>query len=95
MNPTEHTAAASALECLAAELDPSAFATTLVAGQGRAPCLTVASRNAQLAEHIYVQDGWFWWSWAERVAPVTEVSTAAAKVAGVLRLIPEPAAHGR
>ncbi|HEY5990293.1 MAG TPA: hypothetical protein VIV12_28490 [Streptosporangiaceae bacterium] len=94
MNPTEHTAAVNALERLAAELDPRAFATTLVAGEGRVPCLSVASRNAGLAENIYAEGGWFWWSWAERLTPVAEVSAAAAKVAGVLRLTPEPA-HGR
>ncbi|HEY5985741.1 MAG TPA: hypothetical protein VIV12_05055 [Streptosporangiaceae bacterium] len=95
MNLAEHTAAVNALERLAAELDPRAFATTLVAGEGKVPCLSVASRNAGLAEDIYAQDGWFWWSWAERLTPVTEVSAAAAKVAAVLRLIPEPSTHGR
>ncbi|HEY5990299.1 MAG TPA: hypothetical protein VIV12_28520 [Streptosporangiaceae bacterium] len=77
MNPTEHTAAVNVLERLAAELDPRAFASTLVAGEGKVPCLSVASRNAGLAEDIYAQN------------------EAAAKVAGVLRLISEPAAHGR
>jgi hypothetical protein len=94
MSPTEHTAAVKALECLAAELDPRSFATTLVAVEGKVRCLSVASRNTQLAEDIYASDGWFLWSWAERLTPVTEVSAAAAKVAGVPRLIPEAAAHG-
>jgi hypothetical protein len=63
MNPGEQTAAVTALERLAAELDPRTFATTLVAGENTVPCLCVASRNAQLAEDIYARDdGWFWWS---------------------------------
>lgn len=97
MNPPEHAAAAAvdALERLTAELDPRAFATTLAAGEGTVPHLRVSTRNAQLAEDICARDGWFWWSWQERLAPLTEVSAAAAKVAGVLRLIPERAAHGR
>ncbi|HEY5990027.1 MAG TPA: hypothetical protein VIV12_27125 [Streptosporangiaceae bacterium] len=95
MNPAEHTAGATALERLAAELDPRMFATTLVAGEDTVPCLRVASRSAQLAEDICARDGWFCWSWQERLTPLTEVSAAAAKVAAVLRLIPEPATHGR
>ncbi|HEY5985540.1 MAG TPA: hypothetical protein VIV12_04035 [Streptosporangiaceae bacterium] len=95
MNPAEHMAAANALERLAAELDPRLFATTLVAGENTVPCLRVASHTAQLAEDICARDGWFRWSWQERLAPLTEVSAAAAKVAAVLRLIPEPSTHGR
>jgi S-adenosyl methyltransferase len=95
VNPAEHTAAVNALERLAAELDPGVFATTLVAGEGKVACLSVASRHAGLAEDVCARDGWFWWSWAERLAPVTEVSAAAAKVAAVLRLLPGPAAHGQ
>jgi len=43
----------------------------------------------RLAEDVYVgrsQDGlwWFWWPWAERIAPGKEVGTAAAMIAKVL-----------
>jgi hypothetical protein len=85
MNPTERDAAVTALERLAAELDPDAFATTLVAGDTQVPYLCVATRSPQLSETIYAQDGWFWWSWAERLTPITDVPTAAAKIATVLR----------
>lgn len=95
MIPAEHVAPVNALERLAAEFDPSVFAITFAAGEGKVPCIRVASRNAQLAETISAHDGWFWWSWAERLAPTTEVSAAAGKVAGVLRLIPESASHAR
>ncbi len=89
LSPSETQAA---LESLAAALDPPDYATTLVTGDGRVPHLTVASRHAaQLAEDVHVQDGWFWWSWAERIAPADNVTAAARKVAAVLRIIPEPA----
>ena len=32
--------------------------------------------------------GWFWWPWADRIAPVTDVSTAADRVARVLSARP-------
>jgi hypothetical protein len=38
-----------------------------------------------------VADEWFWWSWAERIAPVSDVTTAAGKVATVLGAVPESA----
>jgi hypothetical protein len=93
MNASERDAAVMALERLAAELDPGEFATTLVAGDARVPYLDVATRSPQLSETIYVLDGSFWWSWQERLTPITDVPTAAARVAAVLRLMPEPA-HG-
>jgi hypothetical protein len=55
--------------------------------------LDVATRSPQLSETIYVLDGSFWWSWKERLTPITDVPAAAARVAAVLRLMPEPA-HG-
>lgn len=76
-----------ALETLAAELDPSALASTLVTRPGRQPCLAVASRHAsRLAERIYAGNGWYWWSWSERISPVTDPTAAATKIAAVLRI---------
>jgi len=93
-SPSDATAAQAALEALAAAIDPRDHVTTLVTGTGRVPHLTVTSRHArELAEHVYAQDGWFWWSWAERIAPTADTTAAAAKVTSVLRTIPEPA-HG-
>jgi hypothetical protein len=91
MNATDHDPAVAALERLAAELNPSEFATTLVAGDSQVPYLDVATRSPQLSETIYVQDGCYWWSWAERLTPITDAPTAAAKIAAVLGMITEPA----
>ena len=93
MNAPERDPAVTALERLAAELDPGEFVTTLVAADSAVPYLDVATRSPQLSETIYALDGCFWWSWQERLAPVTDVQTAAARIAGVLRLIREPS-HG-
>lgn len=57
---------------------------------GERACVSVANRSVpQLAETVYAApapDGawWFWWSWADRIAPVSEVETAAFKIAYVL-----------
>ncbi len=66
------------------------FVTILVVGQGRPPRLAATSRHAALAEDIYAQDGWFWWSWAERLAPYSDTPAAAGKLATTLRVTPEP-----
>jgi hypothetical protein len=83
----------AALERLAAALGTRDFATTLTTGQGRAPCLTVASRRTRLTEDIYVSRLGYWWSWAERIGGLDDPLAAAQKVATVLRTAPEPS-HG-
>ncbi len=81
------------LENLAAELDGQTYAVTLVTAAGRRPCLSITNRQAvQLTEFIYAapaddREQWFWWSWAQRIAPVTDPSGAAAAVDRVLRII--------
>jgi hypothetical protein len=48
-------------------------------------CLRVTSRCApQLAEDVYAGRGFYWYSWAERIASCDDPSGAAAKVARVL-----------
>lgn len=80
-----------ALERLAGQLDSGTLAVTLVTGNGW-PSLKVTSRHAsQLTEHIYASSGWFWWSWAERLAPVDDLAAAAAKITRVLRAASQPA----
>jgi hypothetical protein len=54
------------------------------------PFLTVTNREVGwLSEVVFAApaDGepWFWWSFAERIAPVTDVRDAADAVARVLR----------
>ncbi len=78
------------LECLAEELRRHGLTTRLIAPAGRIPSLHVVNPAAsRLAEDVYVgrsQDGlwWFWWPWAERIAPGDELAAAAALIARVL-----------
>ncbi|GII65785.1 hypothetical protein Skr01_58700 [Sphaerisporangium krabiense] len=56
---------------------------------GGLPQLIVLSTAApSLSEVVFAarSDGswWFWWSWAERIAPVEELATAVTRVCGVL-----------
>jgi hypothetical protein len=81
--------AATALEMLAAALGSRDFATVLVTGPGRVPCLTVASRHAPLSEDIYA-DRFYRWSWAEPICAAGDPLTAAAQISLVLRAIREP-----
>src|SRR5579875_3078457 len=79
----------SHLEDLAADLKGRGFTAT-VTSDGRYPFVRVVnSTAAQLSEQVYAAlaaDGsvWFWWSWAERIAPIQEPAAAAAKIAHVL-----------
>jgi hypothetical protein len=79
----------SHLEALAADLKGRGF-TTRITPDGRYPSVrVVSSTTAQLSEQVYAapaSDGsvWFWWSWAERIAPADQPGTAAAKIAHVL-----------
>jgi hypothetical protein len=88
--PEQRDAAAgeAELEKLAAELDGQAYAVSLVTGGGRRPHLVITNRKAlQLTENIYCAEGWFWWSWAERIAAVENLAAAAAAVDRVLRTL--------
>jgi hypothetical protein len=79
----------SHLEALAADLKGRGFTTTITP-DGRYPSVrVVSSTTAQLSEQVYAapaSDGsvWFWWSWAERIAPVEDPGAAAARIAHVL-----------
>ena len=70
--------AVNGLEALGADLSGRGFMTTVMEGGGP-PCVRVVSRvTAQLSENVYAapaDDGslWFWWSWAERIAPIGHV----------------------
>src|SRR5947207_1084852 len=77
------------LGVLAENLAGRGFAARITQAGQRA-FVNVANRSVpQLAETVYAapaQDGawWFWWSWADRIAPVSEIETAAFKIAYVL-----------
>ncbi len=80
----------AALERLTAELDPGTFVAAIVSG-GRAPCLRITNRCApQLTEDVYAGRGFYWYSWAERLAPVGDVPRAVARIANLLRTVTEP-----
>ena len=80
------------LEALAADLDRRGFAATVLMG-GRNPHVTVVNKAApQLSETVSAAptgdaSWWFWWSWAERISPVTEVAAAGQAIAWVLRAV--------
>src|SRR5215831_885091 len=81
------------LEGLAAELAKHGFMTRLMAPAGRIPSLHVVNpANSRLAEDVYAgrsQDGlwWFWWPWAERIAPGDQHGAAASVIARVLSAV--------
>lgn len=81
---------AAELEKLAAELGGQVYAVSLVTGGGRRPHLHITNRAAQaLTENVYAGAGadgswWFWWGWAERIAPVTDLAAAAQVITRVL-----------
>ena len=73
----------SALETLAAALGTDAYAITLT--RGDRPHLTVTNRLVpRLSESVREHDGWFWWGWAERIAPIGEIGRAVHTVTAVL-----------
>jgi hypothetical protein len=78
------------LESLAEELARHGLSTRMMAPAGRVPSLHVVNPEAsRLAEDVYVgrsQDGlwWFWWPWAERIAPGDDTRGAATLIARVL-----------
>jgi hypothetical protein len=75
----------TALEKLAAELTGRGFETRATFPEGRVPSLLVINPQASaLTETVVASADWFWWSWAEKVAPVADVSEAAGVIARVL-----------
>ncbi len=64
--------------------------TARIAQAGKYPSVGVAHQSVpQLSETVYAapaDDGtwWFWWSWADRIAPIGDIETAAFKIAYVL-----------
>jgi hypothetical protein len=73
------------LEKLAAELSARGFETRLLTTESRVPSLSVTNPQATaLSEDVVAGDGWLWWSWAERITPVTDISGAADAITRVL-----------
>jgi hypothetical protein len=79
----------AALEKLAAQLSARGFEPRLLTPGGWRPSLVVRNPRApMLSETVLAQAEWFWWPWADRIAPVADVSAAADRIAGVLAVIP-------
>jgi hypothetical protein len=78
------------LDGLAEVLATRRLRTRLMTPAGRVPSLHAVNPAASaLAEDIYAgpcQDGrwWFWWSWAERIAPCEDLAGAALQISQVL-----------
>jgi hypothetical protein len=81
--------AAEQLKALAEDVQKRGFAAHVVQ-DGRYASVSVINRSVpQLSENVYIapaEDGswWFWWSWADRLAPIDDVDAAAFKIAYVL-----------
>jgi hypothetical protein len=83
---------AAALDKLTAELRARSYQAHLTAPAGRPPSLTVTNPQATvLAETVMVDATSFWWSWAERIGPVSDVSGVAIAIHRVLASTHSPA----
>jgi hypothetical protein len=77
------------LESLGDALRDRGFAVRLMVPQGGPPSLHVVNPLASaLAETIIAESTggawWFWWSWAERIAPADDLGVAVDRVTRVL-----------
>lgn len=73
------------LEKLAEALNKHGLPAIVLTPPGRRPCVQAKSpQSSMLREDVYAEAGWFWWSWADRLAPVTDVESAARKITQVL-----------
>ncbi len=79
----------AALDKLAAELCARGYEARLTAADGRPPSLAVTNPHAaMLAETVLADATSFWWPWADRIAAVADVTTAADVIARVLAAVP-------
>ncbi|RFS85678.1 hypothetical protein D0T12_11805 [Actinomadura spongiicola] len=81
------------LEELGDELVARGLRARLVLPRGQSPTLHVLNPDVSaLTENILAEEAadgwWYWWSWAERIAPATEPTTAADRIARVLFAFP-------
>lgn len=81
------------LEQLRQELARRGWITSLLEPAGRHPSLHVQNPDPEAAvlnDHVLVApDGsgvcWFWWPWASRIAPASQIPEAADRITHVLR----------
>lgn len=78
-----------ALETLAGELSRRGYDAKLIAPQGREPWLAVRNPSLpMLAETVLAHAEWFWWPWADRIGPATDVAATADRIVRVLASTP-------
>jgi hypothetical protein len=88
----DHEAGTSALGQLADALTERGYQAQLITSDGQRPSLAIRNPAAPiLAENVLADTESFWWPWADRIAPVTDVAAAADRVARVLAAVSEPA----
>ena len=77
--------AAASLEELASQLGERGYDAELITPDGRRPRLQVRNPDVpMLADEVYAESGWYWYAFAERIAPASEPAAAAAKIARLL-----------
>ena len=77
------------MEELAAGLQALGYEARLTAPQDGLPSLAVTSPHAAVpAERVMADANSFWWPWAERIADVSDVSTAADVIGRTLAAAP-------
>jgi hypothetical protein len=87
----EAATATQALEALATELTARGWPARLHAPVGRLPSLYVQNPcAAMLSEHIYAGPGadgtlFYWWPWADKIAPAADPGATATTITRVLR----------
>ena len=87
MDERDRAAGAAELELLAAALDGQRYAVSLVIDGEHRPHLAITNRRAtQATENVYSDGTHFYWGWAASIAPVTDVTAAAAAIDRVLRI---------
>jgi hypothetical protein len=77
------------LEELAGRLSSEGLCARLDEPHGGPPSLHVLNPEAPAAEeHVIVEtpgdEAWFWWAWAERIAPARDMDTA---IIGIRRVL--------
>jgi hypothetical protein len=81
--------AARRLDDLAGDLDRRGFSVRVLTADGKLRLLVQNRLISHLSDSVYAapaEDGawWLWWSWADQLAPIDEIESAAFKIAYVL-----------
>ncbi len=84
------TAAIAVLEDLGTRLGAEGWQVRLHAPPGRRPMLYVCNPGVIMLSELVTADRdsdgqwWFWWSWAERISPASQLDRAATVISRVL-----------